>query len=54
MDNTYKKIQVLTTAVGFVQMFVGNEPATPRVRTLGAGSQAEHGEGEQEELKQGP
>ena len=35
-------------------MIAGDEPATPGVRALGAGSQAEHGEGEQEELKQGP
>ena len=44
----------MTTAEGFVQMFVGDEPATLGVRALGVGSQAEHGEGEQEELKQGP
>ena len=35
-------------------MFVGDEPAAPGVRAPGAGSQAEHGEGEQEELEQGP
>ena len=36
------------------QMFVGDQPSTSGVRAPGAGSQAEHGEGEQEELKQGP